>query len=844
MAENQAVPIPEAVVLHVFEPVARPVAASHFHRGPAVPVVCAVMSGIVVDRLSPLSLSSWLLLTFSAALFAAVGVALRRRTVSAAWLLLGCLGIGAAWHHWRWSCLAGNDVSAWATEGGQRCRLKAKVLQAPLIVRAPDAEHTPWRAAERTMAVVECRELLSETTAPDPVCGLGRLSVDGRLNELAIGDVVEITGELVRPASPSNPGDFDARGWLRTQGLHCIIAAESVAAVRIVGRERTLWDRLAVLRAKARRRAENLIARHLSARTAPVAQSLRLGSRVDLDRDVRRAIAESGTLHVLAISGMNVGLLWGWLWVLCRGLRRSATFSLTAVLGLLPAYAVLTDANPPVVRATIVAVALAFGQLVGRGGSAWNSLALAALGVFAWNPSDLFNSGAQLSFLSVFAILIAMSFLRSLRRVPVDADEPLEGGPLWLRTLRWLTRKIAESYAVGAAIWLVTSPLIASEFHLVSPIGFVLNVLLSPLIVVMFWLGYSFLLLGLVSSLLFGWLGAPFDLTLGWFLSAVEASARLDLGHVYVPAPPVWWLVGFYVVTLSLALFDRLRGRIFWSPRAALVWIVFGLGLPLRASSSGELTCTVLSVGHGLSVLVECPNGRTLLYDAGGMTGGNRVARTVGEALWASGHSRIDALVVSHADADHCNAIPELIEVLPARTMFVHRTFLDWTQPPVARSLDGSAAARVEIRLLAAGQSMSLDPRVSLRVLHPAPDYHAMKDNPNSIVLCVEYAGRRIVLTGDLEREGLDRLLRSPRLDTDVLLAPHHGSIKANTTDLARWATPEWVIVSSSDPAVEERLAPRYGPAARVLSTSNRGALRCRITPDGDLLVEPFRTRR
>lgn len=830
-------------MLHIFEPVAKPTVTSRFHRSPTVPIAGAVMLGIVVDRLSPLSLMIWLLLTSCILLLAAVSFALQRRTVSAVLLLLGCVGTGAVWHHRYWNCLAEDDVSAWATERGQLARLMAKVVRAPQIVKVPDAEHTPWRAAERTTAVVECRALLSETEGSQSVSGRARLSIDGRFDELFIGDVVEITGELVHPALPSNPGDFDSREWLRAQGLHCIVATESVAAVRIIDRERTLFDRLAILRAKARTRAEDLIARNLGARTAPVAQSLLLGSRIDLDRDVRRAFAESGTLHVLAISGMNVGLLWGWLWLLCRVLRRSTTFSLIAVLCLLPAYATLTDANPPVVRATIVAVVLAFGQLAGRGGSAWNSLALAALFVLVWNPSDLFNSGAQLSFLSVFAILLAMSFLRSLRRTLIDADAPLDGGPLWRSGLRWLGLKIMESYAIGAAIWLVTSPLIASEFHLVSPIGFVLNVLLSPLIAVMFWLGYSFLLLGLVSPVLFGWLGVPFDLTLGWFLSAVEFSAQVDLGHAYVPAPPAWWLVGFYVVALSLVLLDRYRGHLFWSPRATLTWIVIGLALSLRKPSADSLTCTVMSVGHGLSVLIECPNGRTLLYDAGGMTGGNRVARTVEEVLWASGHSRIDAVVVSHADADHCNALPELIEVVPMRTMFVHRTFLDWSQQPVAESLDSFTTARVNIQLLAAGQSLLIDPQVSVRVLHPAPGYRASKDNPNSVVLSIEYAGRRIVLMGDLEREGLDHLLRTPRLDTDVLLAPHHGGLKANTTDLARWATPEWVIASSSDPTVEERLAPRYGPAARVISTANRGAIRCRITPEGDLSVDPFRTQ-
>ena len=830
-------------MLHVFEPIARPVAGGRFHRSPAVPVAFAVMLGIVLDRLTELDAATWLFVSAILVTGAASSFAFRGRLVSVVLLLLGCASLGAAWHHVRWSSVDENDVSAWATEPGQHVRLRAKLVQSPLMIKVLGAKQTPWRPAERTVSMVECRELLNEGLAPQAVTGFARLSIDGRRAELAIGDIIEIIGELVRPASPANPGEFDAGRWLRAQGLHCLVAAESVAAVRVVDRERTLFDQFAVFRSKCRRRAENLIARQLSPRTAAVAQSLLLGSRVDLDQDLRRAFAESGTLHVLAISGMNVGLLWGWLWLICRGLRRSATFSLIAVLGLLPAYAVLTDANPPVVRATIVAVVLAFGQLAGRSGSAWNSLALAALFVLAWNPSDLFNSGAQLSFLAVIAILIVLSFLRPFRCALAEMDGPLSGSPGWRVGLTWLVHKIGESYAMGAAIWIVTSPLIASEFHLVSPIGFVLNVLLSPLIVAMFWFGYSFLLLGLVSPLLFGWLGMPFDLTLGWFLSAVEAAARVDLGHVYVSSPPLWWLIGFYVLTLSCAVIDRWRGRLSLSPRASLTWIVFGLALAWWMPARGGLTCTVVSVGHGLSVLVECPNGRTLLYDAGGMLGGNRVARTVEGVLWSEGGTRLDALVVSHADADHCNAIPELIEVLPAGTLLVHRTFLDWSQSPVAAALNKASAAGMSIRLIAAGQSLSLDPSVTLRVLHPAPDFHARQDNPNSIVLCIEYSGRRIVLTGDLEREGLERLLRSPRVDTDVLLAPHHGSLKANPPDLARWATPEWVIASASDRAVEQRLASRYGPETHVLSTAQRGAVRCHITPEGELHVEPFRKR-
>ncbi len=833
------------LLLNSFEPVAKPAAARPFPRCPVVPVALAVIFGILIDRLIPLSSSCFgLMVTWAVVLMTVISFQLWRRTVSTVLLLVGCLCLGATWHHERWNCRSENDLSAWASERGRVVRLRAKVLQFPVVHLVPDAAKTPWRASERTVTVVECRNLVSGVAESQSVSGFARLSMDGRNERLAIGDLIEMTCQVIRPDVSSNPGGFNVRDSLQSQGIHSVLSVQFEAAVQIIGRERTFWDWFAVVRSHARRRAEKLIATRLSHRTAPVAQSLLLGSRVDLDPDVRRAFAESGTLHVLAISGMNVGLLWGWLWMVCRSFRFSGRASLIAVLCLLPSYAILTDANPPVVRATIVAVVMALGQLLGRSSLGWNSLAIAALCVLAWNPSDLFNSGAQLSFLAVFSILMSMRFLDSMRGNIVDHDVSLDAGPIWRICRAWLQRNVLECYFVGLAIWLVTSPLIASDFHLVSPMGLLLNVILSPLIGLMFWLGYSFLLLGLLSPPVFGWMGVPFDWTLGWFLSTVEISSKLALGHVYIASPPTWWLVGFYLVTTAFTVLDYYRGRLFWSIRSMLFWIVLGLGLSWGSPAASDLTCTFLSVGHGLSVLIKCPNGSTLLYDAGSMAGGHYVARTIEEALWASGSSRLDAIVVSHADSDHCNAIPKLIDVLPSAALFVHSSFLDWTQQPVADTLNKADVLGIDIRLLAAGQSLELDPRVSIRVLHPTPSFRSKRDNPNSIVLCIEYATRCILLTGDLEYEGLECLVQTPPIEIDVMLAPHHGSLNANTHDLVRWASPEWVIASSSDPDVSQRLAAIYGRETQVLSTSSQGAIRCRISPNGGLTVESFRSVR
>jgi len=810
-------------------------------RGPAIVLAGVTCLGILTDRMSPLSLDHWLLLASASAGAWLATFSLRKNGLSVLFLLAGWFCLTGAWHHWRWNCRAADDIANSATSDPELVRVAGKVVQSPWIVRYPEGDRASWQSPERTILMLECRSLVSSRGLP--VSGLARVTVDGAVTQVELGDVIEVIGKLALPSEPANPGDFDRRLFLRAQSVFTVVQSDHPDGVAILSRERTIGDWLLVLRGHLRTRAEQLISTWLAPDTAPVAQAMLLGTRAQIDEETRRAFRESGMLHVLAISGMNVGLLWSWLWSLSRWLGRSAQTSIWIVLIGLPVYAMVTDANPPIVRATVVAVIVAFGKRLGRSGSVGNSLAIAGLSVLAWNPSDLFNTGAQLSFLAVFAILHATNWLALLQQQTSAKSEDAPLDHSYLRNLlHRMTRAAIEANVVGLAVWIMTSPLIASEFHLVSPIGSILTVLLVVPLTVMFWIGYTFLLLGLVWSGLFGWLGLLFDHLLRAFLWTVHAGANLDLGHVYVPAPPVWWTIGFYLCTLlPIFMISRKPWGAAVSVRAGLAWMVLGLAWDLNRAPQRGVTCTFICVGHGLSVLIECPNGRTALYDAGGMAGGGSVARTVSQALWTTGRSRLDAIIISHADGDHCNALPELNRIVSPGGLFVHRSFLDWQQIPVAEAIERSSAAGVKLRLLSAGQSLVIDPTVSISVLHPPHDFHSPRDNPNSVVLCLEYAGRRIILTGDLELEGLERLLRTPPLDADVLLSPHHGSIKANPTDLARWATPEYLIVSTPEAIAAERLAARYGPETQILTTAQEGAIRCHINPDGQLQIDPFR---
>lgn len=249
----------------------------------------------------------------------------------------------------------------------------------------------------------------------------------------------------------------------------------------------------------------------------------------------------------------------------------------------------------------------------------------------------------------------------------------------------------------------------------------------------------------------------------------------------------------------------------------------------------------MLSVGHGLSVLVETPSGRTLLYDAGMMGNARRATDIVQQTLWHRGHSRLDGVVLSHADTDHVNGVAGLIRTLPIGRISVSPQFLDWSQPEVRQVLDTARRCEVPLKLIWQDDSLLLGDEIRCRVLHPTANEMLSPDNANSIVLLIEYAGRRILLTGDLERDGLLRLLKSPPKRCDMLLAPHHGSLGANTTDLARWARPDWLIVSADRRANLATLQSRFGTETNVLSTHDHGAITFEIRANGRMTCETYR---
>jgi competence protein ComEC len=481
-----------------------------------------------------------------------------------------------------------------------------------------------------------------------PVSGRARLVVEDRLDKLHVGDEVDVIGRLSAPATPGNPGEEDHASRLRDQGIHAVMVVRKTkdGVVRLAeGWPRSLGGWLAVLRGRCRRVLEEAVP---GEKEQGLAIALLLGDGSALPSAEWDKYKRTGVVHVLVVSGQQLTVLAGFLWFVLRRLGLRGRTGAVVVALVLWAYALMVGGHPPAMRSAALAVSVCGGLLLRRPVLFGNTFALAWLVVGALNPTDWSTPGCRLSFLCV-----ALIYWGAGRRSR-DQEDPLarlveENRPPWQRHALTVGRKVAATYALSLGIWLAAAPLVATRNNTVAPIAVAL---MAPLVI----LAAAALLIGLLLLLLAAVCWPPV-VVLGWAMHwclagsdwLVDLADRVPGGHWYGGPVPDWWLWLFYVALLSAIMLASLRCYRRWFALAGLTWLCVGLLGGAAPRASDELRCTFLAVGHGGCTVIETPDGRTLLYDAGAMTGPDVTQRYIAPFLWHRGIKRVDEVFLSHA---------------------------------------------------------------------------------------------------------------------------------------------------------------------------------------------------
>jgi competence protein ComEC len=817
-----------------------------FARAPLVPVALAATAGLIADRYVGVPLAAGLVAA-AVALVAWLVTRTTSRRFALGWLL-ACAAASAATHHHSWrNSFGADDIATFARDYPQAVRARGRLADEPDRFRPPrrDPLLTVQREATST-GVLDVTEI-DGAEGWRPASGKVRLSVEGRLDDLHCGDAVEVVGRLSRPDGPHNPGERDYRAFLLdrriTAELRVKRSADSVVRLE-EGWRASLFGRLAAVRGWGGRVLQREVPDESGLATA-----LLLGDSTALDREEWDAYVRTGVIHALAISGQHLVVLGWFLWLVLRLCGVRTRHGAWVVALFLFAYALMTGARPSAIRAAVMVCVVCGGVILRRPVIPANVFAFAWLAVLAANPTDPFTAGCQLSFLAVFVLIWGCSrWLAPRELTPVEQlIEETRGVPE--KVLRALLRALWQLFAVSTILTVVNAPLVLAWQNVASPVG----VLLGPPLIVLTSIALVSGFLLLVVSPLGSAITWSFARVTEWGLAACEWVVRLGdrvpFGHSYSPAPPVWWLAGFYALVAGAVLLGGSRSRQFFV--GVLVWTAFGLVPGLQPRTSDEARVAFLAVGHGGCAVIEAPDGRVFLYDAGTTAGPDAVRRVIAPYLWGRGIGRIDEVFLSHADLDHFNGLPELLRRFPVGRVTTTPTFGGKESPGVAAVLAALEGHGVPRRVVRAGDRFTAG-SISFDVLHPPATGPDGNENARSLVLLMRHEGHTVLLTGDLEGEGQRLATSAPVAPVDVMLAPHHGAKNANAPlgsaerpepgVMAAWARPKLVVSSQRAGTATAHLHASYGAAgATVWDTPTAGAVTVRSHSSG-LVAEAFRT--
>ncbi len=458
--------------------------------------------------------------------------------------------------------------------------------------------------------------------------------------EIGFGKGIEIHGMLEPFPFQRNPGEFDYGKYLALNDIQGVVSVKGLDQFR-VGRAMDGYS-FHALTYSMQKTLYGIIDSLHSPRHAGFLKGIIFGYRADIPSDVKQSFLDTGTIHILAVSGSNVAFV-AFIFFSMLGFFRlpRKTAGVIAILGLI-AYMLITGSSASVVRATIMAIVFLCGTLVERKTDLYNSLSVAALILLFWNTNTLFDVGFQLSFAAVFSIVYFYPRLESLIKIIPERFKEMRG-----------VDAVLKLFAVSLAAQLGTLPFTAYYFSRVSIVSFVANIPVVPMSGLNKFIGAVEIMSYPISPWIAKFYATANDFLVWFLLGFVKRAASVPYAYLEVWCINAVFVVGYYILVVGLFNLNGPRVRI-WMLIIVLTLSNCILYSNIWIRNHPKCTVTVIDVGQGDAIFIEFPNGKRMLVDAGPLSwqfdAGKRV---VVPFLKRNGISKLDYFLITHSHSDH-----------------------------------------------------------------------------------------------------------------------------------------------------------------------------------------------
>jgi len=599
--------------------------------------------------------------------------------------------------------------------------------------------------------------------------------------QLTPGSTWKLWVKLKTPEGFKNPHVFDYGQWLKSQGIKATGYVVNNKPIQFKGINHTyLVERLPY-------NIERLLHRNIKDKPIRVlANALLIGNKNELTPADKKIFRQTGTSHLIAISGLHIGLIAFFAFILIRILwslsPRACQMIPAQKVGIIAAmtsafiYSLMAGLSIPTQRAFIMVFVFAVALLSYRKINHFRVLFIAGVIVTLWHPFSIFEAGFWLSFMAVFFLIFIAE-----RIVHISG--------------------LKKYILIQLLLMLLLIPLSIYWFNAFSAIGMVANLLAIP------WVSFV-----VVPGLFINFMLSVVNLSQWWFSSwTLEILLKwltfLSDYDFYID----WHYISLWVSIIAIAGIMLLLLPVKWPIRLLAFCLLFPVFQSPIWPENLQARITILEVGHGLAVVIQMPN-YTLIYDTGGASGKKFAAAnlTLIPFLKAMGINTIDKLIISHRDKDHSGGLPSLLAHFKVNEILSGEKIERFTTQPCEKSL-----------------SWQVD-KIHFDFLNS----RHFTGNNSSCVLKISNGLNSLLLTGDIQKKAERYLLKNQRkqLPSTVLVAPHHGSQSSSSEAFVYAVNPEYVIFSSGnhqgfklprDPI--KRLYHNMG--SKIFSTAENGAI-------------------
>lgn len=596
------------------------------------------------------------------------------------------------------------------------------------------------------------------------------------------GNKIFLTGTFQKGRDRRNPGEFDYDKYLKQNGITGLFVSYDTDSIKILSSEKSFYKSLLFT---VRKSIDKIIHDLHNQETAGLLLGLLLADRSEIDFETKNEFINSGVVHILAVSGLHVGyVLIIFIFIFGRfGIYLRSTLTILGLLG----FMFLTGVPPSVFRATLMTVVIILAFLSNRTTNIINSISIAAFIILLINPNEIFNPGFQLSFSAVLAIgILHPYFKKIIFKMHIKQ--------------KWI-ENILLFIGVSLSAQIGTLPFTLAYFSKLSVIALFANLIVIPAVGVIIGVAFITVFVGLFSYSIAIYFAAANDLISGWMISFIRYTGSLDFSFLWIRNYSLYDAIIFYaglgLILLAIQKTDRLYLKIALPIILIFSMIIYSTFDNREILEKNKLNIFMVDVGQGDTFLIQFPNGKTALIDAGEanpfIDNGERVIIPLLDYL---GIKKIDYGFISHLDLDHYGGFISLI--YNDRINEIFRPQPDSNKKSLRlekflkdRKVKSKSYDKYSFDVGNAKIYFLNDPN--------SYSYKSFSSNDKSGVIKIVFGKTSFLFVGDCEHPAEYFLASNFRamLDSDVLKVGHHGSKTGSSLAFLNLVTPKISLVSA-----------------------------------------------